>query len=814
MPLSFPLKNCFTFLLFTIGLMGSMPNLFGQSFIIRVRDQIDFSPISGVKITWKTDSAQFGMTNEKGLLILDHKPDESTVFSFTQPDFDSLQTTVGEIALAGGEVFLQSKSVNLSEIVITAHKSEERTDELPQRFEVIKAREIAFQNPSNSGEMLAQQGQVFVQQSQMGGGSPIIRGFEANKVLLVVDGVRMNNAIFRGGHLQSVITIDPNMVERAEVLFGPASVVYGSDALGGVMHFISRKPVLSSGKKPHFKINMFTRYATANREKTGHIDFNIGLKRVGFLTSFTVSDFEDLRSGGKWFKKYPDFGRRDSLQVFVNGTDSTVANDKPTIQRQSGYRQYDVMQKVLFLQSERVSHGLNFQYSISSDVPRYDRLAQYGSAGLSYGEWYYGPQKRMLVSYNTNLNIPNPVFEKGTFTLAFQDIEESRISRRYGRSSKGHRIEKVRVLSANLDFSKNLPKRNELEYGLEFNQNWVASTAFSEDIITGVNSPLDTRYPDGGSQMRFLAAYACHKWEISEKLFLSDGLRFTDVYLKSRFDNKDFFSFLPDQIVQSNRALSGNIGLVALPGAQTKLSISFSTGFRSPNVDDLGKVFDSSPGNVIVPNANVKPEYTYNGEFSVEKRLGKLIKIDATVFYTWFDQALVIRDFTVNGLDSISYDGVRSKVQAVVNAGRAMIYGVNANLSLDFLKFFTLSHAITWTYGRDLSNDVPLDHIPPLYGRGSFSFKMKRLRADAYVIYNAWKPIALYSPSGEDNQSQATPDGTPAWFTLNLKTSVAVNPWLTLQLGLENLLNQHYRRFGSGISAPGINLIGAVRASF
>ncbi|NJN34367.1 MAG: TonB-dependent receptor plug domain-containing protein [Saprospiraceae bacterium] len=79
-----------------------------------------------------------------------------------------------------------------------------------------------------------------------------MRGFEASRVLLVVDGVRMNNLIYRSGHLQNAITVDQNMLDRVEVLFGTASTVYGSDALGGVVHFFTKKPLLNAQKRQRF----------------------------------------------------------------------------------------------------------------------------------------------------------------------------------------------------------------------------------------------------------------------------------------------------------------------------------------------------------------------------------------------------------------------------------------------------------------------------------------------------------------------------------------------------------------------------------
>ena len=140
---------------------------------------------------------------------------------------------------------LIERPYDLNEIVVSASRFEEKRANVPQQMMMIKQKDIKFLSQPTSAELLQSSGQVLVQKSQLGGGSPILRGFEANKVLLVVDGIRMNNAIYRGGHLQNIISIDNSMLEKVEVIYGPGSVVYGSDALGGVIHFHTLKPQLS-----------------------------------------------------------------------------------------------------------------------------------------------------------------------------------------------------------------------------------------------------------------------------------------------------------------------------------------------------------------------------------------------------------------------------------------------------------------------------------------------------------------------------------------------------------------------------------------
>ena len=118
----------------------------------------------------------------------------------------------------------------------------------------------------------------------------MIRGFSANRLLYSVDGVRMNTAIFRSGNLQNVISLDPFSLQTTEVQVGPGSVMYGSDAIGGVMVFETLSPT-SSGKAA----NILTRFSSAMNEKTIHADISYGGEKLRFLTSISRFDFGDLK---------------------------------------------------------------------------------------------------------------------------------------------------------------------------------------------------------------------------------------------------------------------------------------------------------------------------------------------------------------------------------------------------------------------------------------------------------------------------------------------------------------------------------------
>lgn len=235
-------------------------------------------PIEDVAV-YSVDHKYFAQTDMNGIFDLSIFPPTSTLV-FQHPSYHSLSVTKQKILDRGSKVILSERIIKIDEVVISANKWEQNKSEIPFKILSLSAKEMSFINPQTSADMLAASGQVFVQKSQLGGGSPMIRGFGANSVLIVVDGVRMNNAIFRGGNLQNVIGIDPNSLESSEVIFGPGAVIYGSDALGGVMDFHTKKRQFAKNDESLVFGHGLVRYSSANHEKTVHALTGFGKKNV------------------------------------------------------------------------------------------------------------------------------------------------------------------------------------------------------------------------------------------------------------------------------------------------------------------------------------------------------------------------------------------------------------------------------------------------------------------------------------------------------------------------------------------------------
>jgi hemoglobin/transferrin/lactoferrin receptor protein len=804
---------CTRFCLF-LSILGSVAAT-AQAQRIKVLDKSDLRPIPGVLI-YNQQKQQSVITDARGGADLAKFVASDTLY-FSHLAFQPGKTTKRALEEVGGVFFLVEKVVNLEELVFSANRTNETRADLPNKVETVSAKQIAFNNPQTSGDLLRQTGNVFVQMSQAGGGSPVLRGFEANKVLLVVDGVRLNNAIYRGGHLQNVITLDPNMLDKVEVVYGPGSVMYGSDALGGVMHFFTRNPDFSQTGKLLAKGSAFTRWSSANQERTVSGQVSLGGQKLASFTSFTHKDFGDLRAGSVRPKGYPNIWERRFTQNFVDGRDVATPNSDVNLQTSSGYTQYDLLQKVVFKPHDDNIFTFNFQYSNSSDIPRYDRLSEANASGVpAFATWDYGPQTRLLASLKADFLAQSEFYDRASITAAYQYISEDRITRRWNSAQRTSREETVRVFSLNVDMQKDLATRHELRYGLEAAHNAVASVAYNTHVRTGAVTPASTRYPDGGSEMQSFSAYLTHAWELDQakKLIFSQGLRYSYVSLSAQFNEKTFFPFPFDNATQRNSALNGNLGLVWNPNRQWRVALMGASGFRAANVDDLGRVFDSQPGSVVVPNPNLRPEYTYNLDLTVSRRVQDRLFVELTGFHTWFRDAILVRPAQLNGADSVVYDRVKSRVLANTNAQNATISGIQANLRAQLTTYLSLQSGLTYTYGWVQREGVPLDHVPPLYGQTSAKLELKKFKAEAWAQYNGWKRRQDYSPSGEDNLQYATPDGMPSWWTLNLRAAYQLNRFVQFQAGLENILDKHYRYFASGVSAPGRNLMLTVRGSF
>lgn len=766
---------------------------------VQVVDSETGTPVDGVIISAGRQSV---LTNNSGKARLDVFSGKE-ILHFRHPSFEELRLDKSRIASRQYVVRLTEKPLRLDEIVVSVTRRPENRSEVPNRIRRTGEKEVVLSQIQNTARLAETGAEVFIQESQQGGGSPMIRGFSANRLLVAVDGIRMNNAIFRSGNLHNVVSIDPNMVESAEIIPGPGTVVYGSDALGGVMGFNTFRPKLSTGDQWNTEHYFRSGYSSGNQSAVFHGRVGFGRARWGITAAATYSRFGDLTMGRHGPSEYlrPEFVGPG----LFNGKDSIIRSNNSRKQVYTGYTQLNLMGKIRFVPSSRLSFLFSAHHSATGDVPRYDRLIVYKNNRLRYGDWYYGPQKWTLLSAQSDWLAASLFFDRVSLIAGYQYFEESRHDRNLHSPDLFHRKELLDAYTLTVDFTKEPVKNLLLMYGYERMFNKVGSSGYSENLITGRISGASSRYPDG-SVYSSNAVYFAVKVNAGGKVVLNSGIRWTETRMEGTFDHR-FFDFPFSEFRSRNDALNGNLGIVYRLSNTWQASAVGSSGFRSPNLDDVAKVFDSEPGNLIVPNPDLRPEFAYNLEGNLTRKLPGEGSVELSLFRTWLRDAMVRRPVLYNGMDSLVYNGVLSKIESLVNADHAGIYGVSILGDIPLSEHVRFKSSVSWLKGGD-SDGNPLRHIPPVFGVVKLDYSIPGFTVEINSRFNGSVPYGRLAPEERDKPYlyASDPDGnpwSPAWWTLNISTRWSVTGRTILSLGVTNILDKRYRPYSSGIAAAG-----------
>tara|TARA_B110000003_G_scaffold42848_2_gene40227 strand:- start:35674 stop:38154 length:2481 start_codon:yes stop_codon:yes gene_type:complete len=817
------MKTIRYFILFLLPILSN-----GQE--VMVLDEETGKPIYNVSVF--TEKSYFNSsTNTEGIVDVSQVKNPDILF-FSHISYALKSTKKEMINNKNLIIYLTKHSEQLDEVILSVFKGDAKTNRVAERVTVINAKDIVKLSPQTSADLLAAVPGIKVQKSQMGGGSPVIRGMESNRVLLVIDGVRMNNAIYRKGHLQNAITVSPNQLDKTEIVFGPSSVIYGSDALGGVIHYYTKIPKISKITK--VTSSFFNRFSSVNNEISNNISVEIGTEKWASFTSISYSDYGDLKMGKNRLHGFNNWGKVFEYSQNSNDFYTSIAteNSNENIQRNTGYNQTDLLQKFFIPLSHKTDLKLNFQYSTSSDIPRFDRLDEKSGETLKFAEWYYGPQQRVLISPQLDINPKKSWLDKGTFTLAYQNIKESRIQRKLESLERSYRKENVDVFSFNGDFIAPITKNENrsFTYGFEFLYNNVSSGAFGRTLVIEENDiigftdnlSVQTRYPDGGSSYESSAVYLGYRHDLNPKSTISSGVRFTRTNLKASWVDQTHIQLPETDIRLNNSAFTSTIGYVYKPSKNWQLNTVIASGFRSPNIDDVGRVREKS-GNVTVPNIYLKPEFAYSGEIGVQKYFNdRKFRISFNTYFTLLKNYIVRDNFSMDGdfesSGQILYDGELENMVANQNRGNAFIHGYTAIYQGKLTEQITSNGFVTYTKGRTYDTKEPLSSIPPLFGQFDINYKNQKIQIGTIFKFNNKKNIYDFNfTEGIDNHDltpiideNATEDidkyfGSPSWFTIGINSSYSFNNNWKIQGMISNLFDQHFREFASGISAPGRN---------
>ena len=679
-----------------------------------------------------------------------------------------------------------AEAATVEEITVTGKRMPDDPFFSDRSLTVVNANTLGRKSPRSTPEALLGSEGVFVQHTNHGGGSPIIRGMVGPQVLIMVDGVRMNNSIYRTGPLQYLNMIDPFSIDRIEVLRGPGGVLYGSDAMGGVIQlFTADMPDYRKVEGLGSGAGMQLRYASANQGLGGHGRVELGGGGFSFRGGFSYRGFQDLRGG-----------RDMGVQPYTS------------YQHASGLGGLEYRFSDGFFKGSWVKAGYMANYMM--DVGRAERL-------YTHNEARFYDNDDHLAYLKTHLKF-RPLHTDLDLVLSYQHfferLDDHTLDNPVDRNIVSSIRDEVTVNTVGVDAqftTRVLDNRLRFNYGGMYYHDFIGAERFTRPQL-GMWAPAElTPFPDGSTYGTFgLYLYAegdVLRTDAGHILRLSAGYR---------FHGADALAPANGSMPETDFLLFGHVfhaGLQYIFSKHLSAAFTFSQGFRAPNLQETVHVGDTGEY-YHIPNDNLDPERSDTLELSLRGSVWRL-RASWSGYITMVHGIIKREATTYKGQETFeSKDVVHN-----VNAGEAMLWGSEAKLMLDVGYGFSLGGGLTYTWGEesiDDAPDMPLSKIPPLFGSVNLRYDTKpgdvwTGYAEVYVRA-AGKQDRL---SASDEKDVRIPDGgTPGWWTLNFRAGVELYKRWQLGLSVENLLDETYKYHASGVYSPGVNAILTTRLSY
>jgi outer membrane receptor protein involved in Fe transport len=662
------------------------------------------------------------------------------------------------------------------EAVVVARREPEDPFLSSRSVSRIGASELSERMPRTMPEALWDAPGAFVQQTNHGGGSPILRGLVGPQVLLLIDGVRLNNSVFRTGPVQYFNLVDPLSIERVEVLRGPGSVLYGSDAMGGVIEAFTPTPLDCSGRRSAFGGRLVGRVGSADVQRTVHGHLEGAVSHFSLLGGMSFKAFDDLTGGrGIGGQAYSGYDHWSAMgRVVARFGEGRPVHGQVTI----GY-----------LMARLVDAGRTDQLRAAHSLQFYDNDDHLVYSRLRLGWPRVRTSGQLIVSYQGFLEVQD--------TIALDEELFSRLSTTR---------DEVRADTLGLDLhvtSRLIADRLRLRTGATWYRDWVDASRHRRQA-DGVWAPSAVAsYPDGSTYDTFgvfvlLDGSPLHT-RSGHEIRLEGGYRFHGMAGYAP-ENSDFGEV---EFTHTGHVFLASVQY--LMRDRLNLSASFSQGFRAPNlseavmVGDTGKYFH-------IPNPDLGPERSDTFELLARGRLGRLT-IGSAVYLSLIHDLIRREETTWEGLTEVGGKPVAWNVCG----GEGLLWGVEGEARLDIGWGLSMAGALTYTWGEERiegADDVPLSRIPPLFGQVSLRYDVSRARWRAFVetYVRAAGPQDRLSP--EDERDARIPEGgTPGWWTWNVRAGVTARERYGLGVSLENLLNEPYKYHGSGVYGAGTSLL-------
>lgn len=658
-----------------------------------------------------------------------------------------------------------TEAEELDAVQVTASRRSETVLDVPMAVTVVTSetlRGAAMQTP-----MDALHGAVgtYVQQTTPGQGVVIVRGLKGSEVLHLVDGFRLNNAIFRNAPNQYIALVDGQSLDRIEVVRGPGGTLYGGDAMGGVVQMLTSalRYAEDGGRQWHGALR--TVLASVDDSAIARGEVSGGGERAAFALGYTAQNVGDLRVGG---------GDTLASTAFRARFGDLKLGLRPT---------------------EGHSLQLSVQYAEQPRTPRYDALVPgFGQSVPENAVFFFEPQRRRFAQLVWALDgggdgQGNALFDAAELRIGRQVVDDDRRTVAFG--SRNEDSERNRDTTDGIagQFVRTLGAGHTISYGVEWYRDRVASSRLRTQLDTGAVSTRAPRFPDG-ARMDSQAIYLADDWR-QGRFDIEGGLRY------SRFDVRIPAAEGVPGVRLRPDDLTGHLGASFAASRSLRLVSNLGRGFRAPNIFDLG-VFGPRPGNRwSEPNPDLDPE--------------TVTSVDVGLKYAdarWMGELIAFRARYRDKITSVLTGEVRPDGALVVqnrNLARLDLRGVEAGLRWRGERVDAYATA-TWTRGDESVDGMrdPADRIPPLFGRAGAVWRGDALTVEAYSLYAAAQD--RLSPRDRVDP-RIDPRGTAGWATFNLRLEWQVDARLSLALRGENLGDRRYREHGSGLDEPGRNLV-------
>lgn len=637
-----------------------------------------------------------------------------------------------------------TRVISLQEVLITTQRTERQQTDIPYSINSISRKELDNFSPRTTPEALMSTNGVFVQKTNHGGGSPFIRGLTGNQTLLLIDGIRLNNSVYRYGPNQYLNTIDPFSIEKIEVAKGTGSVQYGSDAMGGALQILTREPALyAKDRSLHGKV--LGKYMNGGMEKTGRGELEYSSEKIAALIGGTFRDFGDLNGGKATGKQSP-----------------------------SGYNEYALDAKLAFALKEHVQLTVASQFLRQEHVPVYHKIVL-----ENYQLNEFEPQQRQLSYARLNIRGNQKLFKQLKLTASWQQGTEGRNTQKNGSETRIREKDQISTLGFTADITSELSKTWTANSGIELYHDGVKSAR--TEIASGTTSDKRGLYPDN-SQSGNYSVFSLHHFDLGKWIF-DGGVRFNSFRIKVSDTTTGDVRISPEAFVF-------NAAAMYRLNSSHHAYATFSSGFRAPNIDDMGTL-GIVDFRYEIPAVDLKPEKSQNYELGYKFNLPAIY---GTVAAYYMNLNQLITRTKIDGQFIDNYQVYKKE-----NVEKAYIRGLEATMGWKIKSGLDLNGGISYTYGQNITKDEPLRRIPPLAGRVAGTYSFSKITASAEFLFAA-RQDRLAAGDRSDNRIPA--GGTPGWQVINLYGGYQLAS-VKFNAGLQNLFNKDYRTHGSGINGVG-----------